>query len=228
MVKVNTVNLDLSFELINKLSAIDRFSGEWSTIERREGVLTLKQLKAIATVQSVGASTRIEGSKLTNDEIQVLLFENLTFNKLEERDTSGTSVDFTSIPSWVKRITVMLNRVSTNGTSFVQVQIGSGSITTTGYVSSASLPPNSYASTTGLMVYGSDAADSRTGTMTLTLIGSNTWISSGNIIVGTGQNQNVPQAGISPALGGALDRIRLTTVNGTDTFDAGSVNILYE
>ena len=86
MVKVNTVNLDLSFELINKLSAIDRFSGEWSTIERREGVHTLKQLKAIATVQSVGASTRIEGSKLTNDEIQVLLFENLTFNKLEERD----------------------------------------------------------------------------------------------------------------------------------------------
>jgi Fic family protein len=86
MARINTVNLDLSFELINKLSAIDRFSGEWSNIERREGIHTLKQLKSIATVQSVGASTRIEGSKLTNDEIQVLLFENLKIDKLEERD----------------------------------------------------------------------------------------------------------------------------------------------
>jgi len=86
MARINTVNLDLNFELINKLSAIDRFSGEWSNIERREGIHTLKQLKSIATVQSVGASTRIEGSKLTNDEIQVLLFENLKIDKPEERD----------------------------------------------------------------------------------------------------------------------------------------------
>lgn len=86
MAIINTVNLDLNFELINKLSSIDRFSGEWSNIERREGIHTLKQLKSIATVQSVGASTRIEGAKLTNDEIQVLLFENLTIDKLEERD----------------------------------------------------------------------------------------------------------------------------------------------
>lgn len=86
MAKINTVNLDLSFELINKLNSIDRFSGEWSNIERREGIHTLKQLKSIATVQSVGASTRIEGSKLTNDEIQILLFENLKIDKLEERD----------------------------------------------------------------------------------------------------------------------------------------------
>lgn len=86
MARINTVNLDLNFELINKLSAIDRFSGEWSNIERREGIYALKQLKSIATVQSVGASTRIEGSKLTNDEIQVLLFENLKIDKLEERD----------------------------------------------------------------------------------------------------------------------------------------------
>ncbi len=86
MAIINTVTLDLNFELINKLSSIDRFSGEWSKIERREGIHTLKQLKSIATVQSVGASTRIEGAKLTNDEIQVLLFENLKIDKLEERD----------------------------------------------------------------------------------------------------------------------------------------------
>ena len=85
MAIINTVKLDLNFELINKLSSIDRFSGEWSNIERREGIHTLKQLKSIATVQSVGASTRIEGAKLTNDEIQVLLFENLTIDKLQEQ-----------------------------------------------------------------------------------------------------------------------------------------------
>lgn len=86
MVKINTVHLDLSFDLINKLNSLDRFSGEWSNIERREGMHALKQLKSVATVQSVGASTRIEGSKLTNDEIQVLLFENLKIDKLDERD----------------------------------------------------------------------------------------------------------------------------------------------
>lgn len=86
MVKIHTLKLDLDFNLINQLSAIDRFSGGWSNIERREGDQTLKQLKSIATVQSVGASTRIEGSKMTNDEVRVLIFESLKINKLEERD----------------------------------------------------------------------------------------------------------------------------------------------
>lgn len=86
MAKIHTLELDLDFTLINQLSLIDRFSGEWSNIERREGQQTLKQLKSIATVQSVGASTRIEGSKMTNDEVRALLFENLKIAKLEERD----------------------------------------------------------------------------------------------------------------------------------------------
>lgn len=86
MAKVHTVELDLNFDLVNRLSKIDRFSGEWADIERKEGVQTLKQLKSVATVQSVGASTRIEGAKMTNDEVRILLFENLKIDKLEERD----------------------------------------------------------------------------------------------------------------------------------------------
>ena len=86
MAKIHTFELDLDFTLINQLSVIDRFSGEWSNIERREGQQTLKQLKSVATVQSVGASTRIEGSKMTNDEVRALIFENLKIDKLEERD----------------------------------------------------------------------------------------------------------------------------------------------
>jgi Fic family protein len=71
-------------KLTNTISQIDRFDASWSSIEKREGQ-SLKQLKAIATVRSVGASTRIEGSKMTDPEVEVLI-KNLEVSKLEERD----------------------------------------------------------------------------------------------------------------------------------------------
>ena len=82
---IHTLTLTLDFKLLNDISAIDRFGGEWIAIEKREGQQTLKELKSIATVQSTGASTRIEGSKLSNDEVKILI-DNLTISKLEERD----------------------------------------------------------------------------------------------------------------------------------------------
>lgn len=82
--KLHTFELDVNWQIINKLTAIDRFAGQWSGIVKREGQ-GLKQLKSIATVRSVGASTRIEGSKMTDAEIEVLL-DNLKIEKLEERD----------------------------------------------------------------------------------------------------------------------------------------------
>jgi Fic family protein len=81
---IHTVKLTPDWGLINMLSEIDKFGGAWASVERREGQ-SLKQLKSIATVRSVGASTRIEGSKMTDDEVKVLL-ENLQISKLEERD----------------------------------------------------------------------------------------------------------------------------------------------
>jgi len=149
--------------------------------------------------------------------------------------TSGTSIDFTSIPSWVKRVTVMFNGVSTNGTSLTQIQIGAGSVTTSGYAATSSfssVSSNQYAyATTGFIldnVSTSGVTITRSGSIQILLIGSNTWIASGNISAGSvGQVTNAC-GGNSPALGGTLDRIRITTVNGTDTFDAGSINILYE
>jgi hypothetical protein len=150
--------------------------------------------------------------------------------------TSGTSIDFTSIPSWVERITVMYNGVSTNGGSLVQVQIGSGSVTSTGYISGgnfagSSAAGSSYNSTTGFLTdAGSgNAASLRYGHVVLTLIGSNTWCESFTITENiSGTYYLIGGGGVSSALSGALDRIRITTVNGTDTFDAGSINILYE
>ena len=145
--------------------------------------------------------------------------------------TSGTSVDFTSIPSWVKRITIMFSGVSLSGTSNLLVQIGSGSITTSGYSSSASFVTSVVGTTTStagfLVTSGLGAASIYNGNVMLFLLSNNTWTSSGvgSLLTNTGTQLC---GGTSPALGGALDRVRITTVNGTDTFDAGSVNILYE
>ena len=145
--------------------------------------------------------------------------------------TSGTSIDFTGIPSWVKRITVMFNGVSTSGTSNIIVQIGSGSITSSGYVSSFANNDaiGVYTSTTGFIAsqwIGATTAN-RNSISTLVTPGSNGWVFSivGHVDAGAA----VIQTGAGKlSLGGALDRVRITTVNGTDTFDAGSINILWE
>jgi hypothetical protein len=137
--------------------------------------------------------------------------------------TSGTAINFTGIPSWVKRITVMFQGVSTNGTSFVQVQIGSGSITTSGYLGSSGSTQLSGGFLAGV---NASAADVRHGVMTLCSITSTAWCASGVFGLSNSGNQTFVAGSIN--LSGTLDRLRITTVNGTDTFDAGTVNILYE
>lgn len=142
---------------------------------------------------------------------------------------SGTSVDFTSIPSWVRRITVMYSAVSTNGSSLVQIQIGAGSVTTSGYTWAGNYAGGAGSSaTTGFGIDGGasgGAAYIRTGQLVLTLLTSNTWIATNTGTI----TANLPTTGSgSIALSGTLDRVRITTVNGTDTFDAGTINIIYE
>jgi hypothetical protein len=149
-----------------------------------------------------------------------------------QASTSGTSIDFTSIPSWVKRVTVMFNGVSTNGTSYMQIQVGSGSVTTSGYSSSISTINggnfNSASSTTGMLVTGTNNSASYNyySVVVINLVGSNNYVSFTNTSTPTSSFCHNGTGGI--ALGGTLDRVRITTVNGTDTFDAGSINILYE
>ena len=150
-------------------------------------------------------------------------------SKTAVASTSGTAIDFTGIPAGVKRITVMFNGVSTNGSSNYQVQIGSGSVTTSGYAASAAYTGASaqgYTATTGVcFVPATAAANSFTGSAVLTNISSNTWVASSNF--GRNDGYQMISSG-SITLSGTLDRVRITTVNGTDTFDAGSINILYE
>jgi len=143
--------------------------------------------------------------------------------------TSGTSIDFTGIPSWVKRVTVMFSGVSTSGTSNYQVQIGAGSVTTTGYVggvSQAGATPSQVTLTSGLGVSVSmTAASTTSGSAVFYTLGSNVWVGVSTTTRSDGYGQ---QGGTTITLSGTLDRVRITTVNGTDTFDAGTINILYE
>jgi hypothetical protein len=155
-----------------------------------------------------------------------------------QNSTSGTSIDFTGIPSWVKRITVMFNGVSTSGSSIVQIRLGtSGGIVATGYSGrgdrflSTSTAINVFTASnnsTGFNLENSlvsGAASSRSGLATITLINGNTWVLQSYYGVAAGES--AAGTGVLD-LGGTLDRLRITTVNGTDTFDAGSVNIMYE
>ena len=147
--------------------------------------------------------------------------------------TSGTSIDFTSIPSWVKRVTVVWNAISTNGTSPLLIQIGAGSVTTSGYVSSGAIINSSAgtstdSSTAGFIIPSIEAANVVSGAARINLLGSNTWIADGVFGDSTGTFVSVFTTAGTVTLGGTLDRVRITTVNGTDTFDAGSINILYE
>jgi len=144
--------------------------------------------------------------------------------------TSGTAIDFTGIPSWVKRVTVLFNAVSTNGASDYLVQLGVGSPTTTGYLGSSSVITTGVGTrnfTTGFGIYNNIAAGTVfNGSMTITTMGANLWVSSG--VFGMNGSVGTMPTGGSVTLSGTPDRIRITTVNGTDTFDAGSINIMYE
>ena len=148
--------------------------------------------------------------------------------------TSGTSIDFTSIPSWVKRITVMFSGVSTNGSSLPQIQLGTSSgEETTGYsaistvVTTTNNTTRGATATTGfILVYSSAAASTFSGAVVFTLLASNAWTCAGGLFDAPDVS-NISMSGVK-TLSGTLDRVRITTVNGTDTFDAGSINILYE
>ena len=143
--------------------------------------------------------------------------------------TSGTSIDFTGIPSWVRRVTVMFSGVSTNGSSNYLVQIGSGSFNTSGYASSsvrADGGGNGYSSSTaGFVISAVASSASVSGAMTLNGVSSVLWAASHSLNMGS---QITVGGGTSGTLSSALDRVRITTVNGTDTFDAGTINIMYE
>ena len=144
--------------------------------------------------------------------------------------TSGTSINYTSLPTGINRITMMFAGVSTNGASNHLVQLGtSGGVQTSGYVGSAAQDGSAGQTllSAGFFFANNSGGDLVSGQIILTHMGSNVWVGTGwqgreNVA----ESVRITYGRIN--LSGVLDRIRYTTVNGTDTFDAGSINILYE
>ena len=150
----------------------------------------------------------------------------------QQATTSGTSIDFTGIPSAVKRVTVMFNVVSSNNTTNYLIQIGdSGGIEDTGYSSGvASSDTASYSSSTaGFRINNAiDANSTFSGQIILSLMNSstNTWAAS--CILNDLFNSKIAYSAGVKSLSAVLDRVRLTTIGAAGTFDAGAINILYE
>jgi len=143
--------------------------------------------------------------------------------------TSGTTIDFTGIPNWVKRVTIMFNNVSLTGTEDLLIQLGSTTFTTTGYQGGCSVVStgvSTTAFTTGFGIIQTSAGQQHCGALILNYMGSNIWTANGSGFQFTGTNR-VTVTGGSVTIGGTLDRVRITRT-GADTFDNGSVNISYE
>jgi hypothetical protein len=221
------------------LASGDEFVIEQSGLTKRVAASVVRGGLVNADIDAAAA---IAGSKLADGGIVTakIADANVTPAKLSQpltlataqNTTSGTSIDFTAIPSWVRRITVLLSGVSLSGSSNLLIQLGdSGGIETTGYAGSSVVAGNAVASagalfTTGIGVMGNFASNIIHGVVVIHLAGSNLWVAGGSY--GYENAAFSGSTGGSKTLSGTLDRVRLTTVNGTDTFDAGSVNIMYE
>lgn len=200
----------------------------WTSSALASATDTAEGLVELATDAEVRTGTDTTRA-ITPDALRkgALVFEGGTF------PTSGTTVDFTGIPSWVQRITIMFDGLSTNGSDPVIVQIGdAGGVEDTGYTSVASYggaAGNYSSSTRGFLIDPGNqvgAAQARIGSITLLSIYGTRWVCSGAVLgsVVTGAISG------SKSLSGTLDRIRITTdtASPTNTFDAGLVNIMYE
>jgi hypothetical protein len=145
--------------------------------------------------------------------------------------TSGTSIDFTNIPAWVERITVLFSGVSLSASANFLIQLGvSGTPETSGYTSVGNVTTAAgvaqVTSTAGFIIYAATASYLQNGAVRLHNITGNTWVADGVLCNTTAQNYTAFVAG-SKALAGVANMVRITSTS-TDTFDAGSVNIIYE
>jgi hypothetical protein len=237
VVRGGLVNADIDAAAaiaFSKLAALDSAN---ILVGNGSNVATKVAVTGDVTISNAGV-TAIGSSKVVT---AMITDANVTPAKLSQpltlataqNTTSGTSIDFTGIPSWVKRITVMLSGVSTNGSSSFQLQIGdAGGIETTSYVAGSSFisitanTTDAALWTTGFGVtLGGNASTEISGIGLITNLSGNTWVYQ---FIGTYGSGTTAMAGGTKTLSATLDRIRLTTDNGTDTFDAGSVNIMYE
>lgn len=194
-------------------------------------------LKQDATTSATGVVELATDAEVQTgaDAVRAVSPSTMQANKLvlgtRTNTTSGTALNYTSIPSWAKRVTIMFDGFSTNGTGAPLIRIGSGSVDTSGYSSAtASLQGSTGAAATytdgfSILSSGGNASYLYHGAVTLTHMGDNVWAASGCLAI---PSVAVLFVGGSKALSGALDRVQITTSGGSDTFDAGYINIAWE
>ena len=192
------------------------------------GNSTVRGSESVTGNLSVTGNTAITGSATVTGALSIAgnQVRQLTLGT-EQATSSGTAKDFTSIPSWVKRITVIFKSVSTNGTANFLIQIGDSSGTQiNGYDASAGDFGGNINEDEGFILTRVVVANSIVnGSVTLhKAFSDNTWVSSGNVASNGLPNNS---AGVK-TLSSTLTSLRIITLGGTNTFDAGLVNILYE
>ena len=190
----------------------------------------------VTTSTGSGANVLASSPTLTSPTLTSPTFTGTPGSSLIFRMSSGglsasgsTSVDFTVMPSWINIITVTFRNIS-NGGSDILVQLGTSSgVTTSGYVSTSidfdGSGSATSSSTSGLILKVNGAGNVINGIMTIVYTGSNAWVNNHSVSTAT----NIMSVGGGTiALGGTLDRVRITSVSGSDAFDAGSLNVSYQ
>jgi hypothetical protein len=193
------------------------------------GTQTLRPNQPYSWVYRLSNTTWYPFAGATNSQI---------VSDVAQNSTSGTSIDFTGIPSWVKRITVMMKGVSTNGTSFyaVRVRVGGSPVSTnySGAVGSIyeteNIAINGSTSEIPIQALAPVAGSSMTGVLTLSKMNETgpVWAYSGTMYIPGGAATLMSYIAGVVTLSGAVDGIQITTTGGANTFDAGTINILYE
>lgn len=199
-------------------------------------IVTSTSLTATTSVITDTISERTAAAGVTIDGVlckdsQVAAANRVITAATAQASTSGTSIDFTGIPSWVKRVTVMFNSVSTNGTSSIQIQLIATTVVTTGYNSVATSMNAATLATNGatsgfLTILLGAAGDVNSGSAIISNVTGNVWVYQSCTSAFAANRSAVGGGGVT--LASTLTGVRITTVGGTDTFDLGSINILYE
>lgn len=203
------------------------------------GTNTLTLPAVTDTLVGLAATQTLTGKTLTSPTITGAVVSSMGSSVLTSATaqvqpaspSAVANVDFTGIPSWVKRITVMFSEVSSSGTSNYLIRLGdSGGFETTGYNGySARFGSTSFAGSVfsdGFGIASANASNSLNGLIIFTNISGNTWVASGNFGDRVSTNGYLSAGG--KTLSDTLTQVRVVTANGTDTFDAGTINIMYE
>ena len=181
-----------------------------------------------ADILSINASGVITGSTFSGATINSSTINGGSITSgTAVASTSGTAIDFTSIPIWAKEVTISFSGVSTGGSSAFLFQLGtSGGVENSGYNACGSNFVAATTSTSGFPSHNNSPSAQHGGFIKFVNVTGNTWAGNGNF--GSVVAAQVISIGGNKTLSGLLDRVRITTANGTDTYNAGSVNIMYE